>query len=865
MNNNTNINITYSDDDENEEDESPIITNNDEFGTVNDLPQKTNNKSIGNNNKLEHHRAKSKKLNENFKINTPKTKLAIPHMNLYSLLLQGDDNIIIDNKNKNKKGKIKQKKQNSNLKKYYRCIKKNGKSVFIKISEDIYTKFKSKPNKEVRDIIKMEEDAYNKMTSELYIDTCVNRENLKNKKIVQEFLDRKAKEDTNKKIGIECDKKDQMKKLQDPKRALSVTDRNINFKSTRTLAQFLEDQKYKNNIDRKNKVKNNKKIPLPLKGNILPQDSTFIFSENKNFDNYSEYSKNLDKLNFDNLSMNYNNDSILKKNIKNKDKYNSNEEKEKIVNKTFEMEKELITPGDNFSLINTKNTKKKQDNLTKDKNNKNDMQKKNVFIKKRNKKEKNIKESSSTSTSKKSIENIARKLLNLYKDTLLNCLGQKIENEFDINYSAFLLILYKVGFTNRNYSIMLESSEIEIDNQSLHAKELSDFSISNSSLSISQLSNKKAGKFSLAGKSLEDEAEKYNNTYKYEKEFQLSRDGWKIITEKQNFDEEICISSKKMFLFYISVLGLFKDEKMKKEYNFFFGDKKLVQQYNNINKYIYKYFGLYKINAMDNLLLPEKRQKILTSNSNSIISSFTVSNLDNSKSNKNYDIYEKSYNNTNKNTNNINKNKNIVDDDINSIRLFTAGIDKENNFYYDNNIKNKDKSSKSIISLTDIDHGDNNSVYFLNNSISDNSSFSDLKKIFKENPIEKKEDDSDDLDVESFLLEENKNYFHYGSQKSKNKNNYSNYSEIKSYVQDDEENDGGKKNVEKKKIKYVFEIKIEDKPQKLILRKGDDKNKIIKNFCKKYGINDENEKNKLIEVIDERLKNLEHNMKIKKK
>ena len=184
MDNNTNINISYSDDDEKEEDESPIITNNDEFGTVNDLPQKENNKSIENVNKLEHHRAKSKKLNENSKINIPKTKLPIPHMNLYSLLLHGDDNLYIDNKNKIKKCKIKQKKQNPNIKKYYRCIK-NGKSVFIKISEDIYTKFKSKPNKEVRDIIKMEEDAYNKMTSEPYINAWEDKENLKNKKIVQ--------------------------------------------------------------------------------------------------------------------------------------------------------------------------------------------------------------------------------------------------------------------------------------------------------------------------------------------------------------------------------------------------------------------------------------------------------------------------------------------------------------------------------------------------------------------------------------------------------------------------------------------------------------------------------------------------------
>ena len=854
MQNNTNINITYSDEEENEEDESPIINNNDEFGIVNEVPQKQNNKSICNINKLEHHRAKSKKINDNFKINTPKTKLGIPHMNLYSLLLKEEDNISLDNKNKLKKCKIKQKKQNSKMKKNLDTSKKNGKSVFIKISEDIYTKFKSKPNKEVRDINKMEEDAYNKMTSEDYLETCKNRENVKNRKIVQDFLDRKAKEDTFKKIGIiECDKKDEMKKLQDPKRALSVTDRNINFKSTRTLAQFLQDQK--NNIDRK-KNKNNKKIPKPIKGNILPEISKYNFSEINNDDAFSEFSKNSDISNFDIIGLQYENESFFGNN----DKFKESEEKEKI-NKTFEMEKEVINPGVNFTLTNKKNTKKKQENSTKTKNNINfPKQKQNIKTnEKKEKKEKNLKESCTTTTSKKSTENITKKFLNLYKDTLMKNLGQKYENEFDINYPAFLLILYNVGFTNKNYSIFIENSELEIDKQSFHSKEISDFSISSSSLNMSEISDKKNLKFckkdSAAGKSLEDEAEKYRNTFKYDKEFQLSKDAWKIITEKQNFDEEMGISSKKVFLFYISVLGLCKEEKseklLKKECPFFFGDKKLMQQYNNSNIYINKYFGLYKINAMDNLLMPEKREKIITSNTNSLITSFTVSNLDSSSNNKKYDIYEKNYNNKN----NIKKNKNIIDDDTNSIRLFNAGIKKEKQFYYDN--KNKDKSSKSIISLTDIDHADNNSINLLNNSISDNSSFWDLKKIFRENPIEKKEDDSDELDVDSFLLEDNNNnYFHYSSFKDKNS-----YNEIKSYIQDDDENNNGKKNTGKKIIKYVFEIIIEDKPQKLIIRRGDNKNNIINDFCKKYGL-DDIEKYKLLQVIDERLKN--YNNKIKK-
>ena len=109
------------------------------------------------------------------------------------------------------------------------------------------------------------------------------------------------------------------------------------------------------------------------------------------------------------------------------------------------------------------------------------------------------------------------------------------------------------------------------------------------------------------------------------------------------------------------------------------------------------------------------------------------------------------------------------------------------------------------------------------------------------------------MEVDSFLLEDNNNYFQYNIPKNKNK---SNYSEIKSYIQDDED-DGGKKNLGKKKIKYVFEIKIEDEPKKIIIRRGDDKNNVVKNFCKKYGI-DDGERKKILQVIDERLKTLNY-------
>ena len=63
----------------------------------------------------------------------------------------------------------------------------------------------------------------------------------------------------------------------------------------------------------------------------------------------------------------------------------------------------------------------------------------------------------------------------------------------------------------------------------------------------------------------------------------------------------------------------------------------------------------------------------------------------------------------------------------------------------------------------------------------------------------------------------------------------------------------GKKNFGK--IKYIFEIKIEDEPKKLILRNGDNKKEVVEKFCDKYDL-DDNEKDKILEVIGEQLKNL---------
>ena len=865
MQNNTNVDIAYPDEDNSDKEETAIITNIDEFCTINELQPNPSNNPPNKISQQQHQQTQTKKLEEPYKISSPMQAMNTPQMNLYSFLLNNDNNTVKNKKISRKKLKMNKKfvkkkdlYNNNNVKKFLDESKNNGKSVFLKISEDIYTKLKSKPNKEVRDIYKTEEDAYNKMTSDPYIRTCKNKENVKNKKIVQQCLDRKAKEDIFKKIGIECDRNREKKKLQDPKRACSVTDRNINFKSTRTLAQFLRDQKGERKKDKKIN-KNNKKKPMPLKGNILPQDSTFIFSENKGEEINSQFSDLSSNFLDDCKSMMTNSDKYKMKVEEEKGYLNNNNSK---INKTFQMSKELIN-SNNFSLLTVNSGNKYKNSNKINKNNLANNKSKNKNNNKIQKKSLNIKDNSTTSLSKNSTETTAKKFLNLYKETIENIYGQKIENDFDINFSFFLLILYKIGFTNKNYSSLIEMA-YETDTKkmgTMHPSVISDISISNSSssnISINQnnpISKRNINnnfdlknKNSIAGKSLEDEVENYTiNSFKNDKEFILSKDSWKILTEKKNFDEDICITSKKFFLFFLSVLGigdyLRGKKNLKKEYDFFFNDKKIMTQYNNMKKYINKYFGIFSLNANENSINSERKDLILKNNMNSysssIVSSFVVNNSD---INNKYNIYEKNYFNNNKNLDNL--------EDTNSEQLFNEGIKEEEKFFY--SVNNQSEKSYKTLNFTEmggLDNNNNNNNNLLNSSLTDSSSILDLKKFLNPNTSEKMEDE---LEVDSFLFEDNnKNYFKYNNNKI---NNDSSVEPQKNTKINNINNNINNINNSKKRVGYVFEIKVENELKKLVLKKGEDKNLIVKNFCEKYGINEE-EKTKIIKIIDQRLQN----------
>ena len=141
----------------------------------------------------------------------------------------------------------------------------------------------------------------------------------------------------------------------------------------------------------------------------------------------------------------------------------------------------------------------------------------------------------------------------------------------------------------------------------------------------------------------------------------------------------------------------------------------------------------------------------------------------------------------------------------------------------------------------------NNHNNLLNSSLTDSSSILDLKKFLNPNTSEKMEDE---IEVDSFLFEDNKkNYFKYNTNNKINNDSRMKppkNKKIKKKINNNINNT-------KKRVGYVFEIKVENELKKLVLKKGEDKNLVVKKFCEKYGIN-EDEKSKIIKIIDERLK-----------
>ena len=120
------------------------------------------------------------------------------------------------------------------------------KTIFSKIAEDLYLDNKNYliPKKNYLDILKTEEDNYNRLTIENYLFTCADKENSKNNKIISNFLERKTKEQNNKKIGNSDLEKNDIENLAEI-RGLYSDRKNIKLlkNSSRSPDQFIKEQK----------------------------------------------------------------------------------------------------------------------------------------------------------------------------------------------------------------------------------------------------------------------------------------------------------------------------------------------------------------------------------------------------------------------------------------------------------------------------------------------------------------------------------------------------------------------------------------------------------------------------------------------
>ena len=87
------------------------------------------------------------------------------------------------------------------------------------------------PKKKEKDLQKDGEERYDKFTEEAYLIAQANKSNRENKKIINEFLERKKKEELADKVGIESDKEkeNELEPFQDNKRISIITDTNIRY------------------------------------------------------------------------------------------------------------------------------------------------------------------------------------------------------------------------------------------------------------------------------------------------------------------------------------------------------------------------------------------------------------------------------------------------------------------------------------------------------------------------------------------------------------------------------------------------------------------------------------------------------------
>ena len=714
-----------------------------------------------------------------------------------------------------------------------------NKTVFSKISENMYkiSKEDKFPIKKARNLEQENEETYNKLTEEAFLCSCANKANKENKKIICEFLDRKKRQQTSKKIGIDLENKskgnneNELESLKDIKRLTILTDRNRSYKSSRTFKEFLLDQKKKQEIH-ENHLKTNENLKKEEMDSKI-QDRPHLNEETVKLAN------NINRNTKANIH------SRLYKEFNDKKKKEEEKVKEKHVQKKSE-EKKLskIKINENierlFAEHEAKNKRisesevKKQEEL------------------------KNL--SSNHATSKNSKDIIFKRFKNILVNSFQDILQKQLEENFEINYSDFIKLLHKINFTTKNYFELIENKN--------KSKDMTE----DSNLTEKTQSNRNI-------------LRKYN--FEAETEYKLIIDAWKIITKSKDFKEEDPGASKRILLFFLSTLGIYNgnvdDNFFKKEFlNIIKDINGSLSNYSNLSKQIYKYFSIYRNNAINGLLLRNKDQKrrekyeketernltftpLLEKSSREYLSNnHSVSEMRLSVE-KNYDQYRKNKELKLKEKEKLlekeekqkcpfvpcgSKNNEKINTSETSLRLYKTGL---------KHLKNSSSTPNNFLNQ------ENNNI-LLKKSQNTNHHYGFIQKMFDNNPLEK------DMRVQKKIKElkesRNKKSFEklikikgFKPKEDFNKTELYDLDELyykkQRFALDDEplnnfKNTFNKYERQEKKLsereKYTFEIMVDRRPQKLVIYQGDDIRCKVKDFCSLYKL-DYNDKKSICQTI----------------
>ena len=713
-----------------------------------------------------------------------------------------------------------------------------NKSAFSKISEIMYQKSKEEkfPKKKEKDLQKDGEERYDKFTEEAYLLAQANKSNRENKKIINEFLERKKKEELADKVGIESDKEkeNELESFQDNKRSSVVTDRNISFKSKRAFNEFLEDQKEKEEKHQEHLKTNEKEYKDKLDSNILDkpvltEETIKIANKGKRNGNIGIHQRLYDEYN----------EIKLKKEKTEKEKLNMNKREEKKIPKI--------------------NIKKNVERLFVEYEEKKKRMNENIM-----KKEKEMRnKSSNRSSSKASNQIVFKRFKIILENAIKTILDKNLDEKFEVNFSNFTKLLYKINFTTKNYFEVLEQKP----------------------------DNEKEEKILQSIKSNSSKVIFKKNKLELDREYKLIIDAWKIITKNKEFKSDISGTSERTIIFFLSALGIYdgniNNSFIQKEFSFLISEVK-DNKYSNLSKQIYKYFAIFKNNAINGLLFRERdnKRKIEIEKESDRLLTFCP-NLE--KSSQKYILASNSVNHmrlsVEKNYNQFKKNKELK---LKEKEKLLKEEEKAKCPFCPSGAKNGEKKNIEEISKRLFNTGlkhlklsnstNNNKVLFreqMYNSYTENPHKvnNSYKKMFNNNPLES------DFDVKKKVLEmeESRNkkaieklILKKGFKPKDNKYRNSLYDEAgnksERFALEDEPLNTFKNTFERyekfdkrssnipNKEKFEFEIVVERKPRKLILYQDDDINCKVKDFCNLYKLNYD-DKRRIIKVINHQMNN----------